>query len=63
VVIDIDEEQRSILQGLVDTRLRNLSSEIRHTDSTPMRRDLRDERESLRLLITMLEPASQVAQG
>ena len=63
VVIEIDEEQRAILQALVDTRLRNLSAEIRHTDSTPMRVDLRDERESLRRLVGVLEETPQAAHG
>ena len=56
MVIAIDEEQRNLLQVLVRSRLRNLSSEIRHTDSPPVRQSLRDEREVLRDLVAVLEP-------
>ena len=56
MVIEIDEEQRNLLQVLVASRLRNLSSEIRHTDSPPVRQSLRDEREVLRDLAVVLEP-------
>ena len=55
MVIEIDEEQRELLRDLVGTRLRNLSSEIRHTDSPPVRQSLRDEREVLRELTVVLE--------
>lgn len=56
MVIEIDEEQRSLLQDLVGSRLRNLSSEIRHTDSALVRAGLRNEREVLRELTAVLEP-------
>jgi len=56
VVIDIDESGRVELYELVDARLKNLSSEIRHTDSPALRRDLRNERELLRTLIVQLAP-------
>ena len=58
MVIEIDEEQRELLRDLVGTRLRNLSSEIRHTDRPPVRQSLRDERELLRELSRVLEPAA-----
>lgn len=56
MVIEIDEEQRYVLHALVSSRLRNLSSEIRHTDSPPVRQSLRDEREVLRELVEGLKP-------
>lgn len=56
MVIEIDEEQRYVLHALVSSRLRNLSSEIRHTDSPPVRQSLRDEREVLRELAEGLKP-------
>ena len=56
VVIDIDESGRVELFELVDARLKNLSSEIRHTDSPSVRRVLREERETLRVLAVQLAP-------
>jgi hypothetical protein len=59
VVIDIDESGRVELYELVDARLRNLSTEIRHTDSPSLRRDLRNERETLRSLVAQLAPRAE----
>jgi hypothetical protein len=54
VIIEINDKQCFILSELVDIRLRNLSTEIRHTDSPSVRQVLRDERESLRSLAPLL---------
>jgi hypothetical protein len=62
MVIELDEEQRAVLGELVRSRLSNLSSEIRHTDSPPVRQELRDEREVLRELTVVLA-ASEEAVG
>ena len=59
MVIDIDESGRVELYDLVDSRLKNLSSEIRHTDSPALRRDLRNERETLRELMVQLAPRAE----
>jgi hypothetical protein len=59
MVIELDEEQRAVLGELVRSRLSNLSSEIRHTDSPPVRQGLRDEREVLRDLVVLLAPAEE----
>lgn len=47
MVIELDDNQRSALYDLVDWRLSNLSTEIRHTDNRDLRRGLRQERELL----------------
>jgi hypothetical protein len=61
VIIEIDEKQRFMLSGLIDIRLSNLSTEIRHTDSPAVRQVLREEREALRSLVPLLsEPLAQV---
>jgi hypothetical protein len=62
MVIELDEEQRAVLGELVRSRLSNLSSEIRHTDSPPVRQELRDEREVLRELTVVLA-ATEEAVG
>jgi len=48
-----------VLVDLVRSRLSNLSSEIRHTDSPPVRQGLRDERKVLRDLVVLLAPAEE----
>ena len=63
--IEMDPRQVAVLRNLIDHRLSNLSSEIRHTDAPAFRQELRDEREVLRglqvLLPTDAEP--QEASG
>ena len=59
-MIELDEQQRAVLADLVDVRLGNLSSEVRHTDSPSVRRALRDEREALRGLAAQLGPAGRL---
>jgi len=56
MVIEIGEDQRRVLADLVDVRLGNLSSEVRHTDNPQVRRALRDQREVLRELAAQLGP-------
>lgn len=61
MVIELDDQHRGVLAGLVQSRLSNLSSEIRHTDSRPVRQVLRDEREVLRELTVVLAAAEGAA--
>lgn len=56
--IELDARQSAALKDLLETRLSNLSSEIRHTDSPRVRQELRDEREILRDLLAQLQPAA-----
>lgn len=56
MMIEVDEQQRTVLADLVGVRLSNLSSEVRHTYSPVVRRALRDEREALRGLAAQLGP-------
>ena len=56
--VDIDEAQRAVLLDLLERRLSDMSSEIRHTDSPRVRQALRDEREVLRSLLVALEPVA-----
>ena len=46
--VALDQVQVVTLQELLEVRLGNLSSEIRHTDSPSVRQELREEREVLR---------------
>ena len=59
MVIELDDQHRVVLADLVRSRLSNLSSEIRHTDSPPVRQVLRDEREVLRELTVVLADAEE----
>jgi hypothetical protein len=63
VVIELDDEQRNALYDLVDWRLSNLSTEIRHTDNRDLRRGLRQERELLAPLRDVLLTSSRSATG
>lgn len=63
MVIEIDEQQRSVLADLVDVRLSNLSSEVRHTDNPHVRQSLRDEREALRGLAAQLGTVERAAEA
>ncbi|MCW2601393.1 MAG: hypothetical protein JWM02_3222 [Frankiales bacterium] len=56
--IEIDRQQGEALVDLVERRLGNISTEIRHTDSARLRQDLRNERELLRGLRTVLTPVA-----
>jgi hypothetical protein len=52
--IELDSVQCVTLREVLETRLGNLSSEIRHTDSPRVRQELRDEREVLRSLLELV---------
>ena len=56
--LELDTTQCAALCELLETRLGNLSSEIRHTDSPRVREDLRREREVLRGRLVSLTPAA-----
>ena len=56
--IELSSSQVDVLRGLVQVRVANLSSEIRHTDSPRVRAELREERELLRALLLDLEPVA-----
>jgi 16S rRNA G966 N2-methylase RsmD len=56
--IEIDPHQCEVLADLVEHRLANISTEIRHTDSARLRQDLRHEREVLRRLRAVLSPVA-----
>ena len=58
MTITFDEAQCAALRELLEARLGNLSSEIRHTDSPRVRQDLREERETIRSLLLSLEAAA-----
>lgn len=58
MTVELDAREVAAVRELIETRLVNLSSEIRHTDSPQLRQDLRDLRELLRGLRTRLEPVS-----
>lgn len=51
MVIEIDEAQTEVLREVLEARLGNLASEIRHTDSPRVRQELRAERETIRSLL------------
>jgi hypothetical protein len=55
MVIELDTAQSTVLRELLELRLGNLSSEIRHTDSPRVRQELRDERELLRSILSLLQ--------
>jgi hypothetical protein len=55
MTIQIDAAQRAALAQLLESRVGNVSSEIRHTDSPRVRQELRAERELLRSVLSQLE--------
>ena len=56
--VELDAHDVAVVRDLIEARLGNLSSEIRHTDSPRVRQELRDLRETLRRLRDRLEPAT-----
>ncbi len=52
MVLDLTSEQRSLLLQLVDAELRELGTEIRHTDGA--KGDLKDRRRALQALHDLL---------
>lgn len=55
MALDVNAHEAAALRELIEARLTNLSSEIRHTDSPRVRQELRDLRETLRGLRSRLE--------
>ncbi|MFP5218714.1 MAG: hypothetical protein ACLGIG_03110 [Actinomycetes bacterium] len=58
MLLELDTTQCAAMRELLETRLGNLSSEIRHTDTPRVRQELRDERDVLRGLLAALRPAA-----
>ena len=59
MIVELTSEQRDQLLQLVDTALREIGPEIRHTDSSSFRDDLRTQRGTLRSIHHLL--ANEVA--
>lgn len=55
MTLDVSTQEAAALRDLVEARLFNLTTEIRHTDSPRLRQELRDLREVLRTLRPRLE--------
>ena len=53
--IELNAAQAAVVQTVLEQRLGNLSSEIRHTDTPRVREELRDEREQLRAVLLQLQ--------
>ncbi|MFP5348026.1 MAG: hypothetical protein ACLGIA_13490 [Actinomycetes bacterium] len=58
--LELTEEEAAVLQEVVTNHLREMSSEIRHTDNREFRDSLRERREVLRRLSARLEPVPAV---
>lgn len=58
MTVELDANEVAVIRDLIDNRLANLSSEIRHTDSPRVRQELRDLRETLRGVRHQLEHAA-----
>lgn len=54
MIIELSPEQAVAVRRVLEQRLSNLSSEIRHTDTPRIREELRDEREELRAVVLKL---------
>lgn len=52
--IELSAAQAAVVRNVLEQRLGNLSSEIRHTDTPRVREELRDEREQLRAVLLQL---------
>lgn len=52
--IELSPAQAAVVRRVLEQRLSNLSSEIRHTDTPRIREELRDEREELREVVLKL---------
>jgi len=55
MLVELDEAQARAVRSVLEVRLGNLSSEIRHTDSPRVREELRQERETVRELLGKLD--------
>lgn len=53
--IELTASQAAVVRSVLEQRLGNLSSEIRHTDTPRVRQELRDEREELRAVLLQLQ--------
>jgi hypothetical protein len=57
--IEITAPQAAALREVLENRIGNLASEIRHTDSPRVRQELREERDLLRAVVEqLLAPAA-----
>jgi hypothetical protein len=56
--VELDEVQLKELRHLLERRLDEMSSMIHHSDNAQVRHALRDERETVRSLLGLLEPAA-----
>ncbi len=57
--VELNVSQRDLLLHLVDVAAREIGPEIRHTDSSRFRDDLRAQRAELRELHTLLSVAQE----
>lgn len=55
MTIELSAAQAAAVQSVLEQRLGNLSSEIRHTDTPRVREELREERELLRAVLLQLQ--------
>lgn len=55
MMIELDAAQAAVVHEILNNRLSNISSEIRHTDSPRFRDELREEREVLRAVLNKLQ--------
>ena len=53
--LELNAAQAAVVRSVLEQRLGNLSSEIRHTDTPRVRQELRDEREELRAVLLQLQ--------
>lgn len=58
MTVELEPDEVAVVRELVEARLVNLSSEIRHTDSPRVRQELRDLREVLRGVRARLDPVA-----
>ena len=54
MTIELTEPQAAALREVLEARVGNLSSEIRHTDSPRVRQELREERDLLKAVVEQL---------
>ena len=58
MLLELDTTQCAAVRQVLEIRLGNLSSEIRHTDSPRVREDLRRQRDVLRGVLCTRAPAA-----
>ncbi|MCK4340505.1 MAG: hypothetical protein KAY37_02130 [Phycisphaerae bacterium] len=54
MIVELTPQQRDLLLQLVDEAVREIGPEIRHTDSSSYKDDLKDRRQALRALHEVL---------